>query len=261
VKGEHDGMPGTAETAPPRGFRKGRERRAQILDRMIKMVATRGVDASSMRSVADALGVTHTALRHYFSSRDELLVAVYQEHEARETSIDTAGPAVARMQGSAARNRSVPGLVELYTTLASDAVQGDHPVAREFMKERFRWLRSEVTTLVRADQEAGRIRRDLDPVGIAALLIAASDGLQAQWLLDPATVDTERVLRLFGLLVADTTARGGAENALAFSAPPRARASAWLRACAPPGPSLPAAAGRPAPPRRSRPAPRWRRHR
>lgn len=207
MKGEHNGMPGTAETAPRRGFRKGRERRAQILDRMIKMVATRGVDASSMRSVADALEVTHTALRHYFSSRDELLVAVYQEHEAREnSSIETAGPAVAQMQASAARNRSVPGLVELYTTLASDAVQGDHPVAREFMKERFRRLRSEVADLVRADQEAGRIRRDLDPAGIAALLIAASDGLQAQWLLDPAAVDTERVLRLFGRLMAKTAA-------------------------------------------------------
>jgi len=212
VNGEHDAMPGTAETAPRRGFRKGRERRAQILDRMIKMVATRGVDASSMRSVADALGVTHTALRHYFSSRDELLVAVYQEHEARETSgVQAAGPAVARMQASAARNRSVPGLVELYTTLASDAVQGDHPVAREFMKERFRRLRSEVTKRVQADQEAGRIRRDLDPAGVAALLIAASDGLQAQWLLDPAEVDTERVLRLFGCLMAKTAARGEPE--------------------------------------------------
>jgi AcrR family transcriptional regulator len=170
---------------------------------MIKMVAARGVDASSMRSVANALGITHTALHHYFTSRDELLVAVYREHDARETSdIEPAGPAVTQMQASAARNRSVPGLVELYTTLASDAVQGDHPVAREFMKERFRWLRSEVTKLVQADQEAGRIRRDLDPAGVAALLIAASDGLQAQWLLDPAAVDTERVLRLFGRLVA-----------------------------------------------------------
>ena len=222
MNGEHNGTPGVPGTVPRSGFRKGRERRAQILDRMIKMVATRGVDASSMRSVADALGVTHTALRHYFSSRDELLVAVYQEHEARENSgVEAVGLAVARMRASAARNRSVPGLVELYTTLASDAVQGDHPVAREFMKQRFRWLRSEVTKRVRTDQEAGRIRQDLDPVGIAALLIAASDGLQAQWLLDPAAVDTERVLCLFGLLVADTTAREGAENALALPAPSR----------------------------------------
>ncbi|HEY0248684.1 MAG TPA: TetR/AcrR family transcriptional regulator [Gryllotalpicola sp.] len=170
---------------------------------MIAMVAARGVEASSMRSVADALGVSHTALRHYFPSRDELLVAVYREHDARETSgITTAGPAVAQMRDSAARNRSVPGLVELYTTLSSDAIQGGHPVAREFMTERFRWLRSEVTKLVAADQAAGRIRRDLDARSIATLLIAASDGLQAQWLLDPAVVDTERILRLFGRLVA-----------------------------------------------------------
>ena len=73
-----------AETAPRRGYRKGAERRTQILDQMIRMVAEQGVDASSPRSVAEALGITHAALRHYFPSRDELLLAVYREHEVRE---------------------------------------------------------------------------------------------------------------------------------------------------------------------------------
>lgn len=44
------------DAAPPRrgGYRKGTERRAQILDEMIRMVAEQGVDASSLRSVADS---------------------------------------------------------------------------------------------------------------------------------------------------------------------------------------------------------------
>ncbi|MDF2492982.1 MAG: TetR family transcriptional regulator, partial [Microbacterium sp.] len=75
-----------ADAAQPRrgGYRKGAERRTQILDEMIRMVAEQGVDASSLRSVAEALGITHAALRHYFPSRDELLLAVYREHEVRE---------------------------------------------------------------------------------------------------------------------------------------------------------------------------------
>lgn len=193
---------GAADTTEP-GSAKGRERRAQILDRMIRMIADRGVDASSLRSLAEALGISHTALRHYFSSRDELLIAVYREHSLRRPSLAAGrGTAVEQLRDGAVRNRSVPGLVELYTTLAADAVQGNHPLAREFAADRFRRVRATVTELVQRDQAAGRIRADLDARAVATLLIAASDGLQEQWLLDPDAVDTERVLALFGRIVA-----------------------------------------------------------
>ncbi len=185
-----------------RGYRKGAERRAQILDEMIRMVAAQGVDASSLRSVADALGITHAALRHYFPSRDDLLLAVYHEHEVRsQADPDRPKSAIGDMRESAVRNRAVPGLVQLYTTLSADAVQEGHPATREFMRERFAGLRAELADLIRADQAAGRIRADLDPVDLASLSIAASDGLQVQWLLDPGAVDGERVLRMLEQIV------------------------------------------------------------
>jgi len=190
-----------ADAAQPRrgGYRKGAERRTQILD---EMVAEQGVDASSLRSVAEALGITHAALRHYFPSRDELLLAVYREHEVREQGApDRMKSAIGDMRESASRNRAVPGLVQLYTTLAADAVQEGHPATRDFMRERFARLRAELAELIEADQASGRIRADLDPVDLASLSIAASDGLQVQWLLDPDAVDGERVLRLLEQLV------------------------------------------------------------
>ncbi|MFJ7288482.1 TetR/AcrR family transcriptional regulator [Curtobacterium sp. AB451] len=187
---------------PRRGYRKGAERRTQILDETIRMVADQGVDASSLRSVAEALGITHAALRHYFPSRDELLLAVYREHEVREQGApDRMKSAIGDMRESASRNRAVPGLVQLYTTLAADAVQEGHPATRDFMRERFTRLRAELAALIEADQASGRIRADLDPVDLASLSIAASDGLQVQWLLDPEAVDGERVLRLLEQIV------------------------------------------------------------
>ena len=52
-------------------------------------------------------------------------------------------------------------------------------------------------------RKAGRIAADIDPADAAALVIAASDGLQVQWLLDPGAVDVGRSLsileRLFPL--------------------------------------------------------------
>lgn len=192
------------------GYRKGTERRAQILDEMIRMVAEQGVDASSLRSVADALGITHAALRHYFPSRDELLLAVYREHEVREQGApERMKSAIGDMRESAARNRAVPGLVQLYTTLSADAVQEGHPATREFMRERFTRLRADLADLIRRDQSSGRIRDDLDAEDLASLSIAVSDGLQVQWLLDPDAVDGERVLRLLESIIPAAGPRSG----------------------------------------------------
>ena len=74
----------TAAGGPARrSYPKGVRRRQQILDSVIALLAQRGVDRASLRTVGEAIGVSHSALRHYFSSRDELLVEAYRTHEAR----------------------------------------------------------------------------------------------------------------------------------------------------------------------------------
>ena len=111
--------------------------------------------------------------------------------------------AVGQIIEAAERNRSIPGLVELYATLTTDALQEQHAVTREFIRGRFDSLRKLLAARIEAGQQAGRIAADIDPADAAALVIAASDGLQVQWLLDPGAVDVGRSLsileRLFAL--------------------------------------------------------------
>jgi AcrR family transcriptional regulator len=197
----------TAEPGPERGTSaKGVRRRRQILDRAIELFAERGVDGASLRSLADEIGVSHTALRHYFDSRDELLIEVYREHESRtdDAAEPAAGGAVAEMSATADRNRSVPGLVQLYATLATDALQEQHPVTREFVRNRFAELRAVLAERIERAQEVGEVAPDIGAVDAAALLIAASDGLQVQWLLDPETVDVRRSLDLLRRLLPES---------------------------------------------------------
>ena len=195
---------------PPvrRSYPKGVRRRQQILDSAIALLAQRGVDRASLRTIGEAIGVSHTALRHYFSSRDELLVAAYRTHEARaladalaaaESATDESPVGV--MVQAAKRNRSIPGLVELYATLTTDALQEQHGAAREFVRERFRSLRADLAARIESWQRAGRIAPDIDPLDAAALVIAASDGLQIQWLLDPDVVDVGRSLLILEQLL------------------------------------------------------------
>ena len=84
----------TARSAPASGtgvrrigragsYSKGIARRQEILDRAIGVFRERGADGTSLRRIAGAIGVSHGALLHYFSSREELLVAVYEHAERR----------------------------------------------------------------------------------------------------------------------------------------------------------------------------------
>jgi AcrR family transcriptional regulator len=201
-----------------RPYPKGVRRRQQILDSVIALLAQRGVDRASLRTVGDAIGVSHTALRHYFSSRDELLVEAYRTHEGRAAADGpTVGPsAVSEIIEAAERNRSIPGLVELYATLTTDALQERHALTREFVRDRFRSLRATLAARIAEGQpaltgEPGPAGQPgtagttgaagIDPMDAAALVIAASDGLQIQWLLDPDGVDVGRSLAILDRLL------------------------------------------------------------
>jgi AcrR family transcriptional regulator len=200
-----------------RSYPKGVRRRQQILDSVIALLAQRGVDRASLRTVGEAIGVSHTALRHYFSSRDELLVEAYRTHEARAAGDGPAADssAVSVIIEAAERNRSIPGLVELYATLTTDALQEQHGLTREFVRDRFRSLRAALAERIAEGQPApgsqpgavgtaGAAGAGIDPMDAAALVIAASDGLQIQWLLDPDAVDVGRSLAILDRLLPRT---------------------------------------------------------
>lgn len=101
-----------------------------------------------------------------------------------------------------AHSAKTPGLVRLFLEMAAAAPDPDH-AAHGFFTRRYRELRKLL---------ARKFRRPAPPAPVPAvapdfaarILIAASDGLQAQWLLDPA-IDLENDLgRLAQLLQAAT---------------------------------------------------------
>lgn len=190
-------MPTDSPTA--RGsYAKGIARRQEILDRAIEVFARRGSERTSLRAIAREVGVTHAALTHYFGSLEELLVAVYRESERQFDEVEAAEPIETPIEGmrvSAQQNREIPGMVQLYTSLVAGALENDRPAATAFITARFDRLRSSMAEQVRENQRAGLIRDDVDAEQVAALVIAASDGLQTQWLLDDA-VDLEASLAL-----------------------------------------------------------------
>lgn len=199
------------ETARPRGaYAKGIARRQEILDAAIEVFAQRGANRTSLRAIAQEVGVTHAALIHHFGSLERLLVEVYEEsarrHDLGTPDSDDISP-VEMMRLSAQRNREVPGMVQLYTSLVASALEEGHPFATTFASQRFARIRASLVERIRARQADGRIRADLDAEQVAALVIAASDGLQTQWLLDP-DVDQVASLALLDRLLSEAPPSG-----------------------------------------------------
>jgi AcrR family transcriptional regulator len=178
------------------------ERRAQILQTALEVFAEHGERGASLKEIAERLGMSQAGLLHYFRSREELFVAVLAERDALDTeqtrdSVSSPGEAMAR---TAEHNAKTPGLVDLFVTLSAAAIDPAHP-AHDFFTGRYADLEAAVADGIRQGQVAGRIRDDMEPVQLARLLLAVSDGLQVQWLLNP-DIDMAQAIGAFNRLCA-----------------------------------------------------------
>jgi AcrR family transcriptional regulator len=65
--------------------RKGEAKRQQILDTAKQMLLDGGVDAFVLRDVAERVGITHGNLQYYFRTKQDLMVAIFDQEIAKYT--------------------------------------------------------------------------------------------------------------------------------------------------------------------------------
>lgn len=83
-------------SAQPHRLSRQNSRRALIVDEAARLFAARGYHAASVRDIAAACGVTPGAIYSHFASKEELLVAVYEEGVRRIAAhVDAAAAAEA----------------------------------------------------------------------------------------------------------------------------------------------------------------------
>ena len=159
-------------------------RREEILEAALDVFSRQGYRGTSLRDIAKQVGVSLPGLMHYFESKEHLLTAILQKRDRVDADAHPAdGDFLDGLVAIMRHNRDVPGLVQLYTTLAAAAEDPSHP-AHSFFIERFASVRLALATVVRDRQAAGATRADLDPEHVARVLIAVADGIQIQWALD-----------------------------------------------------------------------------
>ncbi|WP_327352451.1 TetR/AcrR family transcriptional regulator [Streptomyces sp. NBC_01304] len=189
----------------PRGrYAKGVRRRNEILAVALEVFAKLGEKGALIKEIADRMGMSQAGVLRYFGSREGLLIWALAERDrlakeriAQETYADPISPMAATLR----RSGDVAGLVRLYVSMAAASGFPDHP-ARDFFEVR----NGDILIALRDDladlQHEGRIRPDVAPDALARLALAAADGIQHQWLLDP-TVDMGGVIDTIVALVMD----------------------------------------------------------
>lgn len=189
-------------SAPPDGrtrYANGERRRAAIVNTAMEVFAEKGFHNLSLRQIADAVGVSHTLLRHHFGSKETLLAAVLTHRETferawREELVTRHGllDALPRIME---HNATVPGLIQLDAVMRAEAVNPDHP-AHEHVVGIARRFRAAVRADLERELELGRLRAGLDLDTTSVELVAIVEGVQSEWLLD-RSVDMASVVRAF----------------------------------------------------------------
>lgn len=174
-------------------YAKGVAKREEILSTALEVIATRGYRRASVRELAEAVGLSQAGLLHYFDSKEELFTEVLRKRDEVDASALTSALSIDDLNLDELldgflrimrHNAEVPGLVHLHAALSAEAVDAGHP-AHTFFAARYVQLRTVFAAGVRAKQDSGEIRKDLDPDAFATTLIALADGLQVQWIHDP----------------------------------------------------------------------------
>ena len=183
------------------GYAKGRDRRDAILVAANEVFATRGFRGASLATIAKRVGMSEPGLLHHFASKEELLLELLKLRDLHDDErIAEARAAHAHVLDVVLelcrQNEERPGIVRLFTILAAESVDDDHP-AHDWFLARYGDRRRPLADALANAQRDGTVDAGLDPQAVASQILAMFDGLQLQWLLDPAAVDMTAVFEDF----------------------------------------------------------------
>ena len=184
-------------------YAKGIERRRQLLDAALEVIARDGYSAASVKQIADEVGLSQNGLLHYVGSKENMFAEVVRRRdELSRGPVDPEGGLTEFRDAVTTvvrRNAQVGGLVELFTRVIADSVEARHP-SHEFIRQRYATMRAEASIGFAVLQARDEIRADLSADQLAAMLFALIDGLQNQWLYD-RTIDMVAPIETFFALL------------------------------------------------------------
>ena len=180
------------------------DRRRQILDAAVKVLARKGFTATRVSDIADEAGVAYGLLYHYFRSKDEVLSTLFVERwDLLVALIDDVGarPGTTRAKleaitefivGSYRRDPDLMKVIIVEVTRAANSFGATHlaEIERAYVG---------IAAIVAAGQASGELRSSVSPDFAAMAFYGAIEQVLSVWILADVPFvlrDTEQVTRM-----------------------------------------------------------------
>ena len=186
------------------------DKRPRLVTAATAVFAEKGYASTRVAEIAERAGVGKGTVYEYFSSKEELLFAVF---ESINEEISTRVSAALSKNGSA-RERLL-ALLQLGAKVISEQVELQ-PVILDFwaasrgkdFEETYRravvasysLFRNLVSDFIREEQHRGEFKTSVDAEALAAVVVATVDGLGIQLSFD-RSIDPHTITRAFGRLL------------------------------------------------------------
>ena len=163
------------------------EKRRLLLDAAVRVFARKGYHASRVGDIAEEAGVAHGLLYHYFQSKEDVLLTVFRETWraliATIKSVEQVGDPPREQLRKVAEIllrswRRDPDLVRVLVLEVTRSAQLGQRVSdvRDAM--------AAIERIVTRGQEAGDLRRDLDPRLASVVFYGAIEEILTGWVLE-----------------------------------------------------------------------------
>ncbi|WP_327668030.1 MULTISPECIES: helix-turn-helix domain-containing protein [unclassified Streptomyces] len=183
-------------------YEKGEAKRKEILQAALEIFAAEGYRGTSLRKVAAKCSLSLPGLMHYFESKEDLLTQVLRMRDESARMRHEYRPQPERYQAVIQEAADTPGLVELFVSMAAAGSDPKHP-AHTYFADRYPSMREQLAEHLRKRMDEGALRSSVPPDRLAALAIAAIDGIQLQWLTDHSVDMQQPIDDLVSLLTPD----------------------------------------------------------
>jgi len=178
--------------------------RARLVKAAIEVVAKRGFEGASVDAIAKKAGFSIGALYWNFKSKDELFLAVFDEHVTWfERQLAEASDSQSLAAGTAGWIGAVASQSDqflIFIEFWAYAVR--KPRIRQAFARRMNDMREAIASSLRDRAERTGLEPPVDPEFAALIVVALGRGLTLEKLADPGTVDDTQVAEFMAALTA-----------------------------------------------------------
>ena len=168
------------------------ERRREICDVLLEVVADAGIAGATIRAVADRSGWSTGVIGHYFRNRRDLLLGgmrrageIAAEYATSVLSSNIGGLQAIELllENLMPIDRRRLALNRIFLFFYAEALRDDE-LRREIESYLLDWRKAVARSIHRA-QDSGDLPKELDPKQVAQDLVGMADGLSVHAMFDP----------------------------------------------------------------------------